>query len=237
MPKKYKYVNGNKMIVVNNYDLGTDVIPEEEQIVPDPLVTDVGKVLTVNQAGNPAWEDAPEELPALTGNAGKVLTVSSGASGVEWAEVPEELPAVTSADAGDVLTVNASGEWEAAAPGGGGGGLTLYGPFVFYVDELNPVSVLAGGTENVPLPSIKDYNGHTFTLSGLSSDAVFVLQSFGTAGNGLLCAKIVEPYYFNASWSAPSGLVTNTSDIQQSIQSDSDFFVQFMCTEQLSEAT
>lgn len=118
------------MIVVNNYDLGTDVIPEEEQIVPDPLVTDVGKVLTVNQAGNPEWEDAPEELPALTGNAGKVLTVSSGSSGVEWAEVPEELPAVTSADAGDVLTVNASGEWEAAAPGGGGGGLTLYGPYV-----------------------------------------------------------------------------------------------------------
>lgn len=57
MPKKYKYVNGNKMTVVNNYDLGTDVIPEEEQIVPDPLVTDVGKVLTVNNAGNPAWED------------------------------------------------------------------------------------------------------------------------------------------------------------------------------------
>lgn len=119
----------------------------------------------------------------------------------------------------------------------GGGGLTLYGPFVFYVDELNPVSVLAGGTENVPLPSIKDYDGHTFTLSGLSSDAVFVLQSFGTSGNGLLCAKIVEPYYFNASWSAPSGYVTNVSDVQQSIQSDSDFFVQFMCTEQLSEAT
>lgn len=113
------------MIVVNNYDLGTDVIPEEEQIVPDPLVTDVGKVLTVNNAGNPAWEDAPEELPALTGNAGKVLTVSSGSSGVEWAEVPEELPAVTSADEGDVLTVNASGEWEAAAPGGGGGGLAV----------------------------------------------------------------------------------------------------------------
>ena len=91
MPKRYKYVNGNKMIVVNNYDIGTDVIPEEEQIVPDPLVTDVGKVLTVNQAGNPAWEDAPSGLPE-----------------------------VTSADAGDVLTVNASGEWEAAAPGGGG---------------------------------------------------------------------------------------------------------------------
>ena len=125
MPKKYKYVNGNKMIVVNNYDLGTDVIPEEEQIVPDPLVTDVGKVLTVNNAGNPAWEDAPEELPALTGNAGKVLTVSSGASGVEWAEVPEELPAVTSADEGDVLTVNASGEWEAAAPSGGGGAVYI----------------------------------------------------------------------------------------------------------------
>lgn len=40
-----------------------------------------------------------------------------------------ELPAVTIEDAGDVLTVDETGKWGVAAPGGGGG-LTLYGPYM-----------------------------------------------------------------------------------------------------------
>lgn len=51
-------------------------------------------------------------LPAASGN-GKVLTVVSS----KWqaANVPTELPTVTAANAGQVLTVNAEGQWAAAA--------------------------------------------------------------------------------------------------------------------------
>jgi len=60
-------------------------------------------------------------VPAYAaGDAGKVLTVNSGATGVEWAAVPQELPVIGSA--GQVLTVNATAtgvEW--ATPSGGGG--------------------------------------------------------------------------------------------------------------------
>lgn len=47
-----------------------------------------------------AGDAVKPELPALTGNAGKVLKVDADAEGVEWGEA-----------------------------GGGGGGLTLYGPY------------------------------------------------------------------------------------------------------------
>lgn len=76
-----------------------------------------------NDAGNPMVEieivevEPITELPAA-GTNGNVLTASSG----EWvsAAPASQLPAVTSEDAGDVLTVNESGEWENAAPSGGG---------------------------------------------------------------------------------------------------------------------
>lgn len=38
----------------------------------------------------PAWADVPKELPASLGTAGQVLTVNSGATGVEWADAPSE---------------------------------------------------------------------------------------------------------------------------------------------------
>lgn len=58
---------------------------------------------------------ALKELPALTGNAGKVLKVSEGATGVEWGS---ELPSVSADDNGDVLTV-VEGVWSKAALSGG----------------------------------------------------------------------------------------------------------------------
>ena len=57
---------------------------------PVPSVTsgDNGKVLKAtysNGVGSFGWDTAPSDLPSVTGNAGKVLTVNSGATGVEWA--------------------------------------------------------------------------------------------------------------------------------------------------------
>ena len=118
--------------------------------VPAVEEGDNGKVLTaIYDDGGAAveWADAPEELPSIADNAGKVLTVNSGATGVEWADtqLPEEkslvstnntisitegtttvsidvanpLPA-TLGTAGQVLAVNSGGtgvEW-ANAPSG-----------------------------------------------------------------------------------------------------------------------
>ena len=87
-----------------------------------PTVTgNAGKILTVNSGANGVeWANAPTELPTVTGNAGKILTVNSGATGVEWANAPTELPA-SLGTAGQVLTVNSGATGiEWATPSGGG---------------------------------------------------------------------------------------------------------------------
>ena len=120
MSTKYKYVDGKKVVVVNNYDLGSDLIPDisDGQLLPDVDSGDNGKLLGVDDG---EWKpvNAPTELPSTSGNAGKVLKVNSGATGVEWGDVESELPAVTNPDIGDVLTVVADGsgaKWGKAAP-------------------------------------------------------------------------------------------------------------------------
>ena len=58
--------------------------------VPSVSSGDNGKVLTAtysNGVGTFGWDDAPTELPASLGTAGQVLTVNSGATGVEWSTV------------------------------------------------------------------------------------------------------------------------------------------------------
>ena len=151
MAKHYKYVNGKKMVVINNYDLGSDVIPEEMELIPDITAADAGKVLTADSNGEPVWDTVPKELPSVAGNAGKVLTVNSGATGTEWKDAPSGLPAVTIDDAGDVLTVNASGEWEAAAPSGGG---TVVNATWSYDTEGEQPSAILSVPADITLPCI-----------------------------------------------------------------------------------
>lgn len=118
MEKRYKEIDGVKYQVIQNTILGSNVVPVGETL-PEVTTSDNGKLLGVS-SGEWTPVEAPSGLPDITGNAGKVLKVNAGATGTEWANETTELPAVTAADEGDVLTVNASGEWEAAAPGGGG---------------------------------------------------------------------------------------------------------------------
>ena len=106
-----------------------------------PVVTenDNGKVLSaIYDEHGPAveWADAPSELPSVTGNAGKVLSVNSGATGVEWADAPSGVPEYSAADNGKVLGVVTTGveetpelDWVEVQSGGGtnviaGDGLT-----------------------------------------------------------------------------------------------------------------
>ena len=89
------------------------ILVDGEIGVPSSSPSDAGKVLTVDSDGSPEWADATTELPTVTGNAGKILTVNSGATGVEWADAPAELPA-SLGTAGQVLTVNSGAtgvEW------------------------------------------------------------------------------------------------------------------------------
>lgn len=60
------------------------ILVDGEIGVPSSSPSDAGKVLTVDNAGSPEWANAPTELPSITSNAGKVLTVNSGATGTEW---------------------------------------------------------------------------------------------------------------------------------------------------------
>lgn len=106
---------------VMNYlqlSLGDEVYDLNRQL-PDYSEASNGDVLQIDD-GAPVWAEMPEELPSIgSGDAGKVLTVNAGETGVEWDSV-DALPTISAGDAGKVLTVN-SGETgtEWAEPSGG----------------------------------------------------------------------------------------------------------------------
>lgn len=111
--KRSKLDTSNRLIFIGSY--GKDIIGVT-------TTQDQGKALCIDSNGMPAWEDASKELPATLGTAGQVLTVNSGATGVEWQDAPEELPTIASGDAGKVLTVNSGEtgvEWASVVAGGG----------------------------------------------------------------------------------------------------------------------
>lgn len=76
--------NGKVLTAV--YDEGGAAVEWAEAAggLPDTTGASQGDVLTVGSSG-PEWAAAPTELPASLGTAGQVLTVNSGATGVEWA--------------------------------------------------------------------------------------------------------------------------------------------------------
>lgn len=68
-------------------------------VIPGFSASNANKFLQVgNNGAYLTWANAPTELPTVTGNAGKVLSVNSGATGVEWInnvpiQVVSEMPA------------------------------------------------------------------------------------------------------------------------------------------------
>jgi len=116
-----------------------------------------------------------DELPQIvSGDAGKVLKVNAGESGVEWGEVSKELPAISSGDAGKVLQVNAGEtgvEW-----GNAGGAVYTAGTGISITN-----GVITNTAPNVnELPQIA--SGDAGKVLKVNSRATGV--EWGTAGGG-----------------------------------------------------
>ena len=87
-------------------------------LVPDSDSTLAGKVLSVDNEGNPSWSQPAEELPIITeSDEGKVLMVDEGIP--KWKDAPVELPTATSADEGKVLMVDSNGDYVLGTVSGG----------------------------------------------------------------------------------------------------------------------
>ena len=86
--------------------------------------------------------------------------------------MPKELPEVTSADEGDVLSVNSNGEWVKSSPSGG----------IVYVD----------GTLNNPLSVGSDYSVSTATFS-ITQYSILTLAK---STNNLALRLTFNPYTF-----------------------------------------
>lgn len=74
-----------------------------------------GQVLTYDNSTS-KWVNSniPTELPSITGNANKILSVNAGATGVEWITNSgggASVPTPTLADAGKLLSVDSNGDY------------------------------------------------------------------------------------------------------------------------------
>lgn len=178
-----------------------------------PVVTenDNGKILTaIYDEGGPAveWGAAPSELPAVAGNAGKILAVNSGATGVEWADaqgteyepgkgitlttvfgekfinVTNPVPSYVSGDAGKVLKVNSIGtgtEWvESWAKYKAGNGIAI--------SQSKEISAVGGTGITVTGPSTSSGNlyaptrtngSSVYMLAPLTTDLVSMIETGG----------------------------------------------------------
>ena len=96
-------------------DIAAKLVGVDVTELPEVSGTDNGSILKVS-GGKWAKGSETVELPAVTSeNAGQVLMVNAEGQWVA-AAIPSQLPTVDkTTDAGKVLTVNSDGEWAAAA--------------------------------------------------------------------------------------------------------------------------
>ena len=120
-----------------------------------------------------------------------------------------ELPAVTIDDAGDVLTVNASGEWEAAAPSGGG--LTLYGP---YIATVSSTQTIPGNTAmDILLDSITDENETAINIYAAPEGTLFIVCGVSASSVNAEYRGFKSPYYYsNISGTMPPSISFNNKE-------------------------
>lgn len=87
-----------------------------------------------------------------------------------------DIPTPTVADAGKVLTVSETGDWE-LGEGSGGGGVTLYGPYSAY--NSTPVTTTGGSLCTIFLDEIYDAESNVVTFPQSEQlDGNFLLQQF-----------------------------------------------------------
>jgi hypothetical protein len=134
--RKIINAEGQEFVPVSTDDLVLDAVPTVNSFnsvtsdavaravagasgeVPQVTENDNGKVLTaIYDAGGPAveWGEPADELPSISGNAGKVLKVNAGATGVEWGE------AGSNYSAGNGIAISEQGAISAV----GGTGITV----------------------------------------------------------------------------------------------------------------
>ena len=169
-------VSGEDTHVIKLYDSHTQKVYDlaafhlQESVSPD------GKFIFTNRAEHTTGGVVDYYVNST-------VTVLQSGTNPTFAEENEiVLPAVTSSDAGDVLTVDNSGNWVAAAPGGGGvsGSFTQGGgvnfDFANYIEYDDYIIINIRGTATSPLNA-----GATIVTGGPSisnsANAVGVLAS------------------------------------------------------------
>lgn len=189
---------------------------------PVPAVTssDNGKVLKATYAGGVGsfgWDTAPTELPASLGTAGQVLTVNSGATGVEWATAQSG----SNYTAGGGISISAQDEISVKA----GNGITIGNYTYEHTGTINLTAtpVLSQGTYSAPyvaqltsdmLSQMASTDGLQFTLNGAydggGQQLYIALATNATTYSTNLSNRLVFDVYLGTSIAAGTTVTVKT---------------------------